>query len=164
MRRPCSAAWAVSAAIAVAVTACGGGSAATPVTTVQIGEIRSALAAVEASLGGVQTYSEVNATDTEVNVFVVKGGEDLAYVVTRGKVDAPSAGEPYSGPTFVAGQVSFEPGVLDFVVKELPDSDVAAFSVKPNASGGVDYIATVRARGTELRVLLDPSGKVISTA
>jgi hypothetical protein len=162
MHRRRSAAWATGAAIAVALTACGEGGS-TAASRVQIGEVRSALAAVEAQLGGIQTYSEVNATETEVNVFVVTGGQDFAYVVVKGKVDAPSAGEPYGGRTFVAKQVAFEPNVLDLVVEQLPDSDVAAFSITPNPSGGVDYIATVRARGSELRVLLDTSGKVIST-
>ena len=145
----------------VAATACGGSDGKE--TSVRLDEIRPAMAAVESSLGGPQRYSEVNATPSEVNVFVVRDGKDLAYVVRGDDVDAPVGGTAYAGPTFTAEQVVFSPGVLDGVEAALPNSPVVAFSVTPRQVDGVDYIATVRATGGELRVLLDASGTVLST-
>ena len=142
------------------VGACGGPGPATP--RARIGEIHSAIAAVEGQAGGAQVYSEINATETEVNLFVVRDGKELAYVVHEGKLDVPTSGQAFAGPTFDASQVVFQPGVLDLVAKQLPDSEIAAFSVTPDPSGGVEYIATVRARGAELRALLDSSGAVRS--
>ena len=147
--------------LAVVAAACGGSE--TSETSSRLDEIRPAMAAVESLLGGPQRYSEVNATPSEVNVFVVRDGVDLAYVVREDDVDVPVGGTPYAGPTFIAEQVTFSPGVLDGVVAALPDSPVVAFSVTPREVDGVDYIATVRATGGELRVLLDAAGAVLST-
>jgi len=149
------------AAVALLVTGCGGDDPKST-STVRLGQIRSAIAAVEAQAGGPQTYSEVNATESEVNVFVVKDGQDFAYVVTGGSIEPPPASEAYTGPTFTAEQVAFVPGVLDVIEENLPGSKVVAFSITPKAAGGVDYIATVRATGGELRVLLDANGAVLS--
>jgi len=123
---------------------------------------RAAMTAVESSLGGPQHFSEVNATPSEANVFVVRDGGEGAYVVRDGKVEVPTSTTPYDGPTFAAADVAFGPDVLAPLAKELPDSDVVAFSVTPGTEGRVvDYIATVRAKGGQLRALLGPNGEIL---
>jgi hypothetical protein len=132
---------------------------------VRIGEIRSAVALVEKQLGGSQKYSEVNATQTEVNVFVVRDGRDFAYLVRDGVVQSPTdGGEPYTGKSFSAPDIAFAPNVLDKVVAGLGDTEVVAFSVTPKPAGGVDYVAVATAPSGEFRVLLGPDGSVLSTS
>ena len=137
----------------------------TPVVAVKVGEIREAVRLVEQRLGGAQRYSEVNATQTEVNVFVVLGsGVESAYLVHNGVVDPPSGDGAYSGPTFVVSDLAFAPTVLDRVARGISDSELVAFSVTPHDGGGVDYIATLTAPSGEFRVLLSADGAVISTS
>jgi len=151
-------------AASLVLAACGGDAGGDGArSALPIDEVRPAIAAVEAALGGPQVYSEVNVTPSEVNVFVVRSGTDLPYVVSDGVVDAPTSGMPYDGPTFSAGEVAFEDEVLEAVSRELPESQIVAFSVTPRPSGGVDYIVTVRGRAAELRVLVDAAGTVLST-
>lgn len=131
---------------------------------VRLDDIRASVAAVERELGGKQAYSEVNATQTEVNVFVVSAGKDNAYVVKDGVVSSPSELGAYTGRTFAASDVAFAPNVLDKVLATIRDSEVVAFSVTPNEKSGVDYIATVTAPNGEFRVLLSPDGSIIATS
>jgi hypothetical protein len=155
--------WPLAFAGLASLVACGGSGAVA--VKVHTDRIRPAVAAVEKLLGGPQHYSEVNVTETEVNVFVVRNGRDLAYVVHGTRVTAPSDnGDAASGPTFAASQIAFGPNVLTKVIKGLADSEILAFSVTPDPMSGLDYIATVRAKVGELRVLLGPDGSVLSTA
>jgi hypothetical protein len=131
---------------------------------VRLREIRSAVALVEERLGGPQRYSEVNATQAEVNVFVIAGGMDDAYVVKDGVLSEPTSLGPYTGKTFGADDIKFVPGVLDKIVQTIRDSEIVAFSVTPSAQSGVDYIATVTAPSGEFRVLLAADGNVLATS
>lgn len=134
------------------------------VLKVRLAEIRTAIEQVEAKLGGRQTYSEVNATQAEVNVFVIAGGQDNAYVVRDGVVGPAESLGAYTGRTFTADEVKFVPGVLDKVLATIRDAEVVAFSVTPNEKSGVDYIATVTAPNGEFRVLLGADGSIIATS
>lgn len=126
--------------------------------------LRVAVAAVEKRLGGPQRYSEVNVTQTEVNVFVVAGGTETVYVVHVDAVEPTAApGGAYTGPTFAATEIEFLPTVLNRVVAGLADSEVVAFSVTPKPTTGVDYIATVKAVSGEFRVLLAADGAILQT-
>ena len=118
---------------------------------------------LERQLGGAQEFVEVNVTQTEVNLFVLRDGLDLAYVVRNGAVEEPSeAGVPYTGPTFTASQLDFAPTVIDVVVENMTESEVVAFSATAR-TGGIDYIATVRTTKREFRVLLSADGGVLDT-
>lgn len=145
------------------------GSVAQP-SSVKVAEIRAAVAAVEAQLGGKQRFSEVNATQTEVNVFVVAAdGSESAYLVRGGKVEPPGSAETYSGATFTASEIAFTPTVLDRVVRGIGDAELVAFSITPHGAtpqegGGVDYIATLTAPSGEFRVLIAADGAVLSTS
>ena len=138
--------------------------------SVKVAEIRAAVSAVEAQLGGKQRFSEVNATQTEVNVFVVKAdGSESAYLVRGGKVEPPDSSETYAGATFTASEIEFTPTVLDRVTRDIGDAELVAFSITPHGAtsqegGGVDYIATLTAPGGEFRVLVAADGEVLSTS
>ncbi len=131
--------------------------------SVDVERIRPAVELLERRLGGQQRYVEVNVTQTEVNLFVVRDALVLAYVVRDGVVDEPTdSREPYSGPSFAASQLDFVPSVIDVVVENMTESDVVAFSATAR-QGGIDYIATVRTSKREFRVLLSADGGVLDT-
>lgn len=135
------------------------------VPEVKVDEIRAAVTAVEGRLGGKQRFSEVNATHTEVNVFVVaESGAESAFLVRDGVVEPPSTTSVYSGPTFAKSDLDFQETVLDKVLNGISDSGLVAFSATPRQSGGVDYIATFTAPSGEFRVLLAADGSVLSTS
>ncbi len=113
---------------------------------------------------GAAQYSEVNATPSEINVFVVRDGKEFAYVVCTDSVSEPTdGGQDYRGPTFTDSDIEFAPTVLDKVLGSIKDSHVVAFSITPRDGGGVEYIATLTAPSGEFRVLLDADGGVLAT-
>ena len=145
---------------AVTFLSCGGSDE--PDTVALPGRIRGAMTAVDGLLGGPQQYSEVNATESEANVFVVRDGSEGAYVVRPPEIEPPGPMSPYGGPTFAATDVAFGDGLLTTLAEELPDAEVVALSVTPGSGGRkVDYIATVRGTGGEVRVLLGPNGEIL---
>lgn len=136
---------------------------AAPLAPPRIGEIRSAVERLRGAAGPAE-YSEVNATPSEVNVFVVRDGKEFAYVVCADSVSEPTdGGQDYSGPTFTDADIGFAPTVLDKVLETIKDSHVVAFSITPRDGGGVDYIVTITAPSGEFRVLLDADGGVLAT-
>ncbi|CAB4824461.1 unannotated protein [freshwater metagenome] len=136
---------------------------AAPLAPPRIGEIRSAVERLRGGAGAAQ-YSEVNATPSEINVFVVRDGKEFAYVVCTDSVSEPTdGGQDYRGPTFTDSDIEFAPTVLDKVLGSIKDSHVVAFSITPRDGGGVEYIATLTAPSGEFRVLLDADGGVLAT-
>ena len=136
-----------------------------PVTAVRVDEIQEAVKFVEQQLGGPQRYSEVNATQTEVNVFVVlASGAESDYVVRNGAVEPPIGDATYTGPTFAASDLTFAPTVLDRVARGISDAELVAFSITPRDGGGVDYIVTLTAPSGEFRVLVAADGAVLATS
>lgn len=128
---------------------------------VQVDRIRSAIALLESTLGAPQRYVEVNATQSEVNLFVLRNGQDLAYVVRNDVLDPPPTdGAPYNGPTFAGADLDFVPTVIDVVVRTMQESEVVAFSATAGLAG-IEYIATVRTPKREFRVLLGADGSVL---
>ena len=130
-------------------------------------QIRPAIAAVEAELGGPQQYFEVNATPTLVNVFVAAKGatEAIAYIYQAGVLQAPAQPESAHGPTFSSAEPSFdETTVLANVVGSLPDSTLRGFSAVGVEGGGVSYVVTVESpRGGSLEVMVGPTGAILGT-
>ncbi|CAB4717381.1 unannotated protein [freshwater metagenome] len=136
---------------------------AAPLAPPRIGEIRSAVERLSGG-AGVAQYSEVNATPSETNVFVVRDGKEFAYVVCTDSVSEPTdGGQDYRGPTFTDSDIEFAPTVLDKVLGSIKDSHVVAFSITPRDGGGVEYIATITAPSGEFRVLLDADGGILAT-
>jgi hypothetical protein len=156
----------VTVAAVLALVACGGGDGDRTSPPVLVEQIPAAVKALEARLGGTQRYSEINATPSEVNLFVVDAeGQESAYVYRDGDLEPPPAAQPTQAPTFAAADMAFEPDdVLGQVAEELPHAAVLAFSVQPGASGaaGTQMVATVQsAEGGRLSVLLGPTGEIL---
>jgi hypothetical protein len=153
-----------AALLAVGTVGCGGddGGPERPV----LAEIAPAIAAVEAKLGGPQQYFEINATAQVVNLFVADAAKTsvTAYVYVGDSL--AQVGEPAGaqGNTFAASAITFDPGtVLDQVGDELPDSDIALFTIAGGPGGAVQYTASVQSKeGGTLEVTLGPDGAVLS--
>ena len=132
-----------------------------------IEQIRPAIAAVEAELGGPQQYFEVNATPTLVNLFVAGDGgtKAVAYVYQAGVLQAPADPRAASGATFAAAELTFdETRVLANIVGSLPDSTLRGFSAVGVQGGGVSYVVTVDStRGGSLEVTVGPTGAILGT-
>lgn len=132
-----------------------------------IEQIRPAIAAVEAALGGPQQFFEVNATPTLINLFVAaEGGTSaIAYIYQAGALQPPADPEPASGPTFAADELTFdESRVLATVVGSLPNSTFRGFSAVGVQGGGVSYVVTVEsALGGSLEVTVGPTGAILGT-
>jgi hypothetical protein len=150
---------------ALTSAACGGGDdQARPAVLVR--QIPAAVRAVEARLGGTQRYSEINATPSEVNLFVVDAkGQESAYVYRDGEVEPPPAAQPTEAATFAAADMAFAPAdVLRQVTDELPNAALLAFSVQPRTAGGTgtQLVATLQsAEGGRISVLLGPTGQIL---
>ena len=132
-----------------------------------IEQIRPAIAAVEAELGGPQQFFEVNATPTLVNLFVAAEGgtEAVAYIYQAGALQPPAEPQPASGPTFGSAELTFdETLVLANVVGSLPDSTFRVFSAVGVQGGGVSYVVTVESTlGGSLEVTVGPTGAILGT-
>ncbi|MEO6125688.1 MAG: hypothetical protein ABIR32_18460 [Ilumatobacteraceae bacterium] len=150
------------------------GSAATSIGPIASGEapvrveqISAAIAMLETKLGAPQQYFEINATPSIVNLFVAIDGatQAVAYVYLSGDIGEPAAPLAASGPTFVAGDLDFDPGlVLAKARAELPTSDFRLFSITGVAAGGAQYRAIVQStKGTEFAVFLSGSGSILGT-
>ena len=108
--------------------------------------IGSAVAALEAALGGPQRYFEVNATPTLVNLFVANedATQATAYVYLGEELQEPDPSQPAQGPTFAASEMTFDAAtVLSEVRAKLPQATLRAFSAVGSDSGGVAYVVTV---------------------
>lgn len=134
-----------------------------PDPTVDPMSLLPAVALVRGSAPSLE-LAEVNVTQTEVNVFAVRDGLLLAYVVCGTQVFPPDdEGEPYDGPTFTDSDIDVTPQVLSKVEATIRDSHVVALSATPGPDGGIDYIATLTAPVGEFRVLLAADGSVLAT-
>lgn len=122
-----------------------------------------AVSLVRGSSGPIR-LAEVNVTQTEVNVFVVRDGRVYAYVVCGDRVIEPGDdGDEYAGETFADNEIDITPQVLTKVEATIRDSHVVALSLVPGPDDRIDYIATLTAPGGEFRVLLAPDGSVLAT-
>jgi hypothetical protein len=154
---------AIVVALALAVSGCGS-SGSERSAVVRVDEIPSAVKAVETRLGGMQRYSEINATPSEVNLFVVDAdGRESAYVYRKGRLEPPADTQRAQGATFAAADIEFDPDkVLGEVAKELPDAAVLTFSVQPSGGVGTQLVATVQSdKGGQISVLLAPDGRIL---
>ncbi len=130
-----------------------------------VADIEQAVADLEAELGGVQEYFEINATARLVNLWVSLNDGDIAqpWLWTDGSLSSDD-GDEASGGTFVAADLDFDPDVvLTKVRSEVPDSILETFYVHGDGTGNVQYSVLASALcGGGLDVIVGPEGDVRS--
>jgi hypothetical protein len=129
--------------------------------------VPAAVAAVEAARGGPQQYTEINAFDQGVNLFVATGdGNELAYVFREGTgLEPPAAPQPASGTPFATTGVALDAGARlpTDVAGRLPGSrSLAVALVQRPADGLVWDVSVIGAKGAALDVLYTPQGALLS--
>ena len=161
--------WAVVAAVAILGVAagCSDDGEGSDVQRPLVDQIQPAIEAVEAALGGAQSYFEINATPQLVNLFVADGTSDtvVPYVFAGDELQEPGPSSPVSGGTpFVAEDLTTDfDGVLAGVTAELENSDISVFVIYADAAGVPRYGATVvSSEGGVLDVELGPTGEVLA--
>jgi hypothetical protein len=158
--------WIGIVAAATLLASCGSDSGPAPDTSF-VGDIRDAVAAVEAELGPGQEYFEVTAGPQLTNVFVAVDGATAAvpYVYVDGELQPPAPKlTGASGFVFSADAIGFdESAVLGRIDGELPDAVVDTLSVEGAEGGAVRYVASVRSSaGGVLDVTVGPDGAVLA--
>jgi hypothetical protein len=175
MRRPLAlAAAAAAVALLVAAGCSGGGGSSSGTTTttakpvvLRLDLIPAAVAAVEAARGGPQQYTEINAFDQGVNLFVATGdGNELAYVYRDGTgLEAPAAPQPASGSAFATTGVALDTGARlpTDVTGRLPGSRPVTVSLEQRPDSGLVWdVSVIGAKGSPLEVLYTPQGALLS--
>jgi hypothetical protein len=161
------------ALLVVAAAACSGssGSATTTTTraapTLRLDLVPAAVLAVEAALGGPQHYTEINAFEQGVNLFVATAdGKELPYVYRDGTgLEAPPAPQPADGTPFATAGVALDAGARlpADVESRLPGAvPVTAALVQRPIDGLVWDVRVIGAKGSELDVLYTPQGVLLS--
>ena len=130
-------------------------------------EMRSAVEAVDAELGGPQTYFEVTSTPRLTNVFVAVDDARAAvpYVYLDGVLEAPAPTmEGVRGNTFTAAALTFDEAVLlGRVAEELPTATIESVSIEGGPDGTVRYVASARSdEGGLLDIVVGPDGAILS--
>lgn len=130
-----------------------------------VAEIPVAIEALEAELGGPQTYFEVNATARVVNLFVALNDGKLVqpWLYVDGELTSQD-GQSASGGTFTADELDFVPTeVLTEVRAEVPDAILESFYVNGDGAGNLQYgVLTSAQCGGGLDVVVGPDGAVKS--
>jgi hypothetical protein len=153
--------------LAVAGTACSDDDADGGTSAGFVGDIRSAVAAVEAEMGEGQDFFEVTATPQLTNVFVAIEDATAAvpYLFVDGELQPPAPTlTGAAGFTFTADAIDFdEDSILDAVAAELPDASIESLSVEGGDDGTVRYVVSVRSEvGGLLDVTVGPDGAVLA--
>lgn len=131
----------------------------------QVADIATALADLEAELGGPQEYFEVNATARVVNMFVALNGGQVAqpWLWVDGELSSKE-GSPASGGTFVTADLDLDPDTVFATVREeIPDAILETFYVHGDGEGNVQYgLLTSAQCGGGLDIVVGPDGAVKS--
>jgi hypothetical protein len=158
---------ALAGLLAIAGTACGDDDGDGGASAGFVGDIRSAVDAVEAEMGEGQDFFEVTATPQLTNVFVAIDDATAAvpYLFVDGELQPPAPTlTGASGFTFTADAIDFdEDSILDAVAAELPDASIESLSVEGGDDGTVRYVVSVRSEvGGLLDVTVGPDGAVLA--
>jgi hypothetical protein len=129
--------------------------------------MRDAVDAVDAELGGPQSYFEVTSTSQLTNVFLAidDGTSAVPYVFLDGVLEAPGPTlEGATGNTFTAAALSFDPLVLlGRIADELPSAIIESVSVEGGPDGTVRYVVSARSDdGGLLDIVVGPDGAILS--
>jgi hypothetical protein len=168
------------AAAVLMLSACSGDStpAATttaPTTTVDpasrplplVGEIDTAVAALETKLGAPQEFFEINATSQLINLIVALNDGKVAqpWVYLDGQLSS-TEGAAAQGHTFAADALDFDPDtVLSQVRTRLPQASLDLFFIEGGEGGTVQYsVAATSQQGGQLVAVVGPDGAVKSVS
>ena len=154
-----------AATLGVVLVACSGGGSSSPPTTAPVLRsdlVPAAVAAVEAQRGGPQQYTEINAFNQGVNVFVSTGnGSELAYIYTKGALQAPGSPEQASGTPFttVGASLDIGPRLLTDVKKRLPEVVPVSIALVQRPDAGVVWdVGVLGEKGGKIDMLYTPAG------
>ena len=129
-------------------------------------DVRNAIDAVEAELGGPQEFFEVTSNAQFTNVFVaVDGGTAaVAYAFVDGELQPPAPKRSgATGNTFMADDVDFvDDRILSGVTADLPESGIDAISVYGDGFGATYVLAATSSVGGFLDIVVGPDGAIFS--
>jgi hypothetical protein len=160
-------------ALFLLTAACSGGSSSSGSTTtaapvvLRLDLVPAGVAAVEAARGGPQQYTEINAFDQGVNLFVATGdGNELAYVYRAGTgLEAPTAPQPATEAAYATAGVALDAGARlpADVEGRLPGArPVAVALIQRPVDGLVWDVSAIGAKGSPIDVLYTPQGALLS--
>jgi hypothetical protein len=153
----------VVAAVAVALAACSSGGPSKPAAPpLRIDLASAGVAAVEAARGGPQQYTEINAFDQGVNLFVATGdGNELAYVYRDAGLEPAGAAQPATGTPFGVQGVALDAGsrLLADVKTRLPEATPVAITLVQRPVDGLVWdVGVIGEKGGRIDVLYTPAG------
>lgn len=134
---------------------------------VRAADVPTAVKALETKLGGAQRYTEINATDKGVNLFVASSTGEQAWYFEDGKLDGPSA--PQTNPTTAPTVFTLENVALgraseiarDAAAK-VPDASMLGFTLRHEGQQGLVWAVDFRSSlGGLLHVTYGPAGGFI---
>ncbi len=151
-----------TAALAAACSSGGGPSTDSKTPALRIDLAPAGVAALEAARGGPQQYTEINAFDQGVNLFVAMGdGTEVAYVYRDSGLEPPGSAQPATGTPFGLQGVAVDAGprLLADVNTRLPEATVVAVSLVQRPVDGLVWdVGVIGEKGGRIDVLYTPAG------
>lgn len=135
-------------------------------STLLVGKIDEAVAAVAVVLKTTPKFYEINATPALVNLFADDGnGNAINFVYDGEKLEEETSAAPAAGTSFDASDFVFEDAILKNVEKELPESTLRAFTVTADGiKSAITYRVVIQSDlGGQFAVLVDPTGKILGS-